>query len=452
MGFLDKAKQKLAGVPKGLGEETVRVVDYDEKHEDSNQGSRPAPKPKAPTSQKPKPGPKAKQEPKSSRAKSTPEPKPSKMNDTAFSIEDSPVPAGNPKPNAISGLTEELMKVDSNKIKDVLELLDIPSTFEIASSVFLPDDIEDVVFDQQAPVGYDIGQVSAFVDQCLNSLKHYVMLLRLRNEHVAKLATVVDRLQVDLNNARFDREVANGINIMPTQDDDDLSNQNTELRLLNRRLTEQLEAYQNGDELSSSERIKLEMLQDELSIANRSNEDLLAINYELKTRIAYLDEEQPDYDDEDNNDSTEAAFSYENEETVHETSLADYEQLPEMSLDSLPVLSGPDGSEVFYADDDDEEGLPQFGDLEQIRTEPFAHKVQPNSAFYGSEDPPLEQFLDENKDLYQSANDTPEDESTIEVFASDEGFANPARVIPIYDEDDEDDPLDEIMKQEWGNK
>lgn len=132
-------------------------------------------------------------------------------------------------------------KVSQQKIDDILEVLKIPATFEIPRDVFLPDDLKNVSFDIQVPEGYDPGQVIKFVSQSRQTVKHYVKLLKKRNEDVAKLASAVDKLQVDLNNMKFDNETAQGMSIMPTNDDSDLENLLMEQKLQIKRLEETIQ-------------------------------------------------------------------------------------------------------------------------------------------------------------------------------------------------------------------
>lgn len=439
MSFIDKAKQKLLGVPKGLGEETVRIVDYDELSDaelkSGSSSKKKSTTPKVKPAPKPKPAPKVKDSPKAE------SPKLASTDDTVFEIEEKNLFSGkSKKPDAVDKIADDLIPTSSEKIKDVLEVLNIPDTFEIENSIFMPDDLDEVNFDQQAPVGYDIGQVSAFVEQCRKSLSHYVGLLKLRNEHVAKLATVVDRLQVDLNNAIFDREVANGINIMPTQDDGDLERDNFELKLLVKRLTEQLDEYKNGDNLSSSERVLLETIQDELSVARRELEDKKSEIYDLKNQVAYYEENGTD-EEIDEDDLTDHAFNYESNDEDEDSGSFGFDTLPEVDEDALPLV------------DDDEGGmeLPPIDDFNPSESNRFAPKVHENSAFFGGDDQPLEEFLEENLNKYED----PSVSSMIEIMDDDDSSFSQSkpRTIGIlnYDEDDDDD-LDQIMKEEWGNK
>ena len=186
---------------------------------------------------------------------------------------------------------------DANrKVEDVLQLMQIPATFEIPADVFLPEDLKDVRFDVQVPSGYDTAQVTKFVTQARTSIRFLVELLKRRNEDVAKLATTIDRLQVDANNLRFENEIANGVSLIPTQDDADLENQLMEAQLTIRRLEDQVRSAPRVDPsgLSDQERLAYEALMDELSVERRKNMQLEDDVFHLKTRIAQMEDLQDD--------------------------------------------------------------------------------------------------------------------------------------------------------------
>jgi hypothetical protein len=415
MSFIDKAKQKIKGVPRILGEETVRVVNYKDddqsKQTERQVPSKPKPtlKDKVPVSVKSEP-------PKSANQDSGP-------GGSVFNMEEKVSFFGKKKKaDAIDEAAEELVKVDQNKIKDVLEILEIPATFEIGRETFLPEDITDIEFDYQTPHGYDMGQVGAFVEQARDSVKSYVRLLKLRNEHIAKLATVVDRLQVDLNNQRFDSE----------QDDDDLNNQNMELKLLVMRLREELAALKSGDDLSTDERQTFEDLQDELSIVTRERDGLRDTIYELKTKVSFMEEDLGVDPVED-----EKAFEAENLSSFSDDSSLGFPGFEDD--DTLPEL--------------DNSGIPNFEEDSESDDTPDPNF---NSSFHNGEELTLDEFILENQG--NSDEESEEDDgdfSMIEIMdetpaVQPEAKPNP-RSISIFDED-EDDELDEIMKQEFGEK
>jgi hypothetical protein len=411
MSFLEKAKQKIAGAQKILGEETVRVVNYKDDSRDSELEHETS---AAPASK-----------PKSENRDSEP------SGGSVFNIEEKVSFFGKKKkPDAIDEAAEELVRVDQNKIKDVLEILEIPATFEIGQDMFLPEDITDIEFDYQTPHGYDMGQVGNFVEQARDSVVSYVKLLKLRNEHIAKLATVVDRLQVDLNNQRFDSEIANGINIMPTQDDDDLNNKNMELTLLVMRLREELAALKEADSLSTNERQAFEDLQDQLSIVTRDCERLNEENYELRTRVSFMEEDL-------GVDPVENEKVFASEETSHQSSNSEFNFSDSEDEDILPDLMG--------------NSLPNFG--ESLEEDDSVSNF--TSAFHDGEDLTLDEFILENQKNSEDESDEGDgDFSTIEIMGSTPTVIAPEvkpnpRSISIFDEE-EDDELDAIMKQEFG--
>lgn len=338
MGILDKATGGLAGRLKGTGEETVRVVDYDKMPEKEKVEKR---RPEKAPKEKPEKAPRKKLSDllpaKGSKSISEDEniddlpefsdaPAPQEpqfgiedeseelplaykvATDTAFDIEEDPFFLEGPDPLKTPGPgfedlpepsserrqnTPEL-KYDEEKIKDVLEVLKIPATFVIDSEVLMPEDFKDVEFDLQVPQGYDIGQVEFFVERAESTVKEYLHLLEQRNEHVAKLATTVDRLQVDLENLKFDSQIAAGIGIMPTSDNDELERDNLELRLQVKRLEDQLKAKTTIPDLSSKERQLYENLRNEFSILEREKQHLEQENSDLRVEIARLEEEAED--------------------------------------------------------------------------------------------------------------------------------------------------------------
>ena len=312
-------KNKIASVVQGFGEETIKVVDYDEK----KSKTLPKPRIRKPKTRKIMPRITApKVEPiiaekdegttdssdsnTSETASSIPENTENTMVDdvksddaSAFAIDDdyhySQTQSNTHDKHSEVHTTEDNLKlVDENAIKDVLEVLQIPATFEIDNDVFLPEDLVGIQFDLQVPQGYEMGQVDSFVSQVKTTVSKLVELLKLRNEHIAKLATTVDRLQVDAHNLRYEAEIANGINIMPTANHDELTLENERLRILVQSLKEQNQSKDDG--LSSQERQKFESLQDEFSVLSIENQELHDEVYQLKSNLAALQERLEDPD------------------------------------------------------------------------------------------------------------------------------------------------------------
>lgn len=183
------------------------------------------------------------------------------------------------------------LQVMENRIQDILEVMDIPATFAIESDIFLPDDVKDIVFDLQAPFGYDQGQVELYLQKTKNTVARYFELLTMRNEHVAKLATVIDKQQVDANNLRYQNEINNGINIMPSSDTDDIESQLVEAKLMIRQLEDQIKYNKIGHGQDENEPNKIEELYNQISILNREKEQLQEENYYLKNQVAALEYE-----------------------------------------------------------------------------------------------------------------------------------------------------------------
>lgn len=338
MGIIDRAKNSLS---KNFGDETVRVVDYDDDRESMPPVEVPRP-PKVTKAPRPK-----KERPVKER------PAPVEEEDNEEEVKDSwsfgrkKKQEEDASPFALEGDEGEAFYASRTEayqahmaerfgdtpdltprgaaVEDVLEVLQIPATFEIEKNIFLPDDLEDTTFDLQAPYGFEQGQVTAFLERVKVTVARYVELLRLRNEHVAQLASVVDRLQVDNNNLRYQTEMAAGINIMPTQDSDDLENKYMEAKLKIKRLEEALRTQEQGDALTSAERDKYEELQNQFSLLVREKELADEELFDLKNRLAYLEQEY-DFDAEEEAQEEEVALPGD-----------DYLELPE--VEDLPPAS-----------------------------------------------------------------------------------------------------------------
>ncbi len=340
MGLLDKAKGKFGS---SFGDETVRVVNY----------KKPVPVPTV-------------AEKKSERA---PEPvesdsveSPSYLEDTVFSTyETDPWPT--PQAPSVGETLDDpiaqipTVQVVNNKIQDVLEVLNITPTFSIPKDVLLPEDTTDISFDLQTPYGFEQGQVETFLEQVKLSVKCYVDLLTRRNADVAKLATVVDRLQVDINNLRFQTEISHGINVLPTADNDELENKYMEAKLRIKKLEEQVRERPQGDHLTSREREKYEQLLDEFSLLQRKNDELEDSVFTLKANIAHLEELSEEMGDtalpNPNNDFP--LLNRNGEESLPLPSLEET-SLPAIEETSLPAI------EVYISGDDGEITLPLIGD------------------------------------------------------------------------------------------
>lgn len=309
----------------------------------------------------------------------------------------------------------------NKRIEDVLEVLEIPSTFEIESDIFIPEDLEDIIFDKQTPVGYEMGQVDYFVTQSKNTVEKYYSLLKLRNEHVAKMASVVDKLQVSINNLKFQQEINAGINIMATNDDEDLETKYEEAVLHIKRLEDEIKRNSGKTNLSKQQKDnyqeKINSLRDQLSVIQRENNDLKEENYSLKNQIAQAIELEDDFavrDDEvdysDSDDSLDSIM------LAPELGSEYIDQLPEvtdfMNDDSYLELGLPNLEEESIE-------LPNI-DLPEISSTLKPKKVQ-NSVF----------DVDEDQDPF-----------TVSTEKESASFIKPVKSF------EEEDDLDKLM-QDW---
>ncbi len=370
MGFLDRAKSVLQKV----GDENVRVMDVEKEQGTPDKKSRKgmfnnAKKGKTSSKQH-----KTQSKPQhSSKTQEQPLPKmPQVDEDSAFNldnIDDSFLDQKSKEFDAMMNSYSDVpqLEVHDNKVQDVLEVLQISPTFDIESDVFMPDDLQDVEFDLQTPYGYDQGQVNNFLNGTKVTVKRYVELLTQRNEDIAKLATVVDRLQVDNHNLKYDNEINSGINIIPTGDQS-LDNKLMEEKLKVKRLEDELKKYENIDtanQISDSEREKFNELQDNLSLSRRENEELRKEIYGLKNAISLLEEEldalQNPQNDEDDDDVDLPIPGFED---THNTQ---NDNIP--GLGGIPGL-GDDNISEFDADDN----IPGFNTFEQ---QPDVPLIQP---------------------------------------------------------------------------
>lgn len=201
--------------------------------------------------------------------------------------------------------SQEAIAAHSKKIEDVLEILMISPTFEVPSEIFLPEDLKTVEFNIQVPHGYDEGQVIRFVSQARQSIKFLTDLLKKRNEDVAKLASVIDKLQVDANNLRFENEIANGVSVMPTSGEGLLEEKLMEAKLRIRNLEDQVKvsnsnasSAQNKKGNSGVDKNAYEAVLDELSITKNRNSSLEEAVFALKSRLAFLEDDKDDELDE----------------------------------------------------------------------------------------------------------------------------------------------------------
>lgn len=444
MGLFNKAANRL----KRSGEETIRMVDYDAIPEEETE---PIPlrekKPKVIREPRPKLGdllPKRKEKssgddgdglgdldvPEDSDLESS--------SDTAFDLEDNEPnfyaaeqekwdelqakPTFEPIPDKAPRKTRKKKEevswdFDEQKVADVLEVLRIPATFIISSDMLIPEDFHDIDFDLQMPQGYDIGQVEFFVERSESSVKEYMKLLESRNGHIARLATTIDRLQVDLQNLKYDNQIATGIGIMPTSDNDELERENIELRLRIKKLDDEIKAKTAVPALTSKERDLYETLRDQYSMLQRENADLEEQVLTLKTRLAQIDEEKDD------------------EPWIPDLSALDHDEnhgdeFPAIELPTtLPDSPLPPSLDVS-------ESLPV-----ELPTEVpvVPHQPRPTeSAFEVVSDDELNFDNDEDSDEAVFSSASSDDEAAQSVVEKNDNTS-----------DDDDDELDKLMKS-WG--
>ena len=207
------------------------------------------------------------------------------------------------------------------------------------------------------------SEVEAFKDRARKSTKELVDLLKLRNKHIAQLASTIDRLQVDANNLKFDAEVANGINIMPTDSIADLENELMELRLLTRQLQDENNRLSKGGSAEGYEQVVDSQMSDQVSLLTRENDELREEIYSLKNQLAV-------YMDDDNSISSQSSHR---------------------------VVSTPMGS-ISRTDDN---GY-------------ASGQLASGSVFHSDEDESLDEFLESNKSFYESQNMSDDDDDELD--------------------------------------
>lgn len=296
MGFLDRAREQIgdSGINmSGIREGLTRKVSSVRNSDSSDSG------PSAKSDGSKSPGQKSAQESRQPATTSTEDDVDTdfpddRFDDSAFSLtDDSDFFSRQDKENDQEKKHYEKipdLKVVNNRVQDVLDVMGVSPTFSIPTDVFMPDDLGNVSFDMQAPVGYESGQVISFVEKTRITVQHYVDLLQKRNEDVAKLASMVDKLQVNMNNLRYSNEIAQGVNVVPTDDSEDVQGQLLETRLKVKRLEDELRSKEQSQVFSNKEREHYAEVQDELSVARREIEMLRDQNAALREEIVELEE------------------------------------------------------------------------------------------------------------------------------------------------------------------
>lgn len=187
----------------------------------------------------------------------------------------------------------DLSKDEGQSVGEILKSMKISETFTIDEGIlFLDEELANQEFATQAPYGYDMGEVDFFLIKTQRSVAEYVKLLRLRNDHVVKLATRVSDLMVELNNLRFNSEVANGINIMSTGGDDDaLAVEAQEARSLAARLQEQLNGLLAQGAPKVQDQNELRDLRNELAAERIARAAFEKEAQDLRAHLVLIEEE-----------------------------------------------------------------------------------------------------------------------------------------------------------------
>lgn len=310
MGFLGKTKNSIF---ERFGDEVVRKGTFggSEEEEALEEAKEPKPvKPKPvktkapkPTRQpKPKraPKPKLPREPKVKLIKPKPVEEPEEFQDDAFeSFEDQQSESlsfteKEPESSLINkqDLTK-LSKDEGQTVEEVLKSMKIEETFTINDGIlFLDEDLANQDFATQAPYGYDMGEVDFFLSKTQRSVAEYVKLLRIRNDDVVKMARRISDMMVEINNIRFNSEVANGINIMASGGDDDgLAVDLREAKARSARLQEELDNLKASGVAKTVDEDELSQLKDDLSAERIENSRLEKEVKDMRAHLVMLEEE-----------------------------------------------------------------------------------------------------------------------------------------------------------------
>lgn len=271
-------------------------------------------------------------------------------------------------PSALDGATLSKLSNDQGQsVGDILKSMKISETFTIGEDIlFVDEELRNQSFNSQAPVGYDMGEVDFFVTRVQKTVAEYVRLLRLRNSDVETLAGKISDLSVDLNNFRFNAEVANGINIMATGgDEDSLAVELQETRSRLKRAEEELATYRNGGYNTEPDQNELAILHDEIAVERRGRQKAEAEAQDLRAHLVLIEEE---YDIEIFSDrgeiDTPAGGGY---ESYAQQSAGQFQQSTEtmrveQELDAEEQNYQQVGRDHWLPNADDDESLPELED------------------------------------------------------------------------------------------
>lgn len=333
---------------------------------------------------------------------------------------------------------DKSIKVDEKRAHDILEILNIPTTFDVPYDVYMPDDLDEVMFDTQSPEGYEMGQVQMFKTRVEKSLHAYVKFLEQRNRDIMLLASTVDKMEADMQQQRLDVELANGVNIMPSTDMEDLENQLAELRILNRQYEEELEILRNYNNAPTSSAPAadnaddLSAAMDQISVLSHEKNALSDENYELRNQLALLQER-------------EDVAAHEEVQKKFNLTFDDPRSLPDEVEDDSPLddLAG----NIDYMDED----------ISDIPTGDFS-LLQNNEAGVGLNNAD-DGFMTNSNEVPEngSSDDNPFSpiDSPLAPEPEDIGFDTipgedntSGSIFDIDDEDDNDDFLEKMMREE----
>lgn len=260
-----------------------------------------------------------------------------------------------PKPKKRTKIDEVVEVLQGDELRDVLDYMQIPADTELPRDVLVVEDFPKIVFDEQAPVGYEEGQVDTFKNQAEGSIAYYVKLVDKKNHDIAMLATVVDKLQVSLNNLKVDQEITSGINIMATSNYEDLESKYQSSLVRIRELEAHVKNLENGNVSTAAvvgdEELlrKLEQWRDAYSVLQRDNEVLTEENDELRTRCNYLEEmaDEVPIDQPMQNDESSLVVPEDEEPFPFEEFIEKVEE--------VPAVPTHEADQVFYVSVDDED-------------------------------------------------------------------------------------------------
>lgn len=103
--------------------------------------------------------------------------------------------------------------------QDVLEQYRIALNTELEDEILTPSKLSKVKFSVTQPKGFSFKQVEVFHNEVSKSVQWYIQALEKRDRDVHKLATEVDKYKTDMQNARFQLEVLQGVGGQAVVDD-----------------------------------------------------------------------------------------------------------------------------------------------------------------------------------------------------------------------------------------